>query len=376
MDASYVFLIIPSDLEVDDYKQIFAIAPNISKLILRNACQFKDAVLSYILEKAKNITHFHVYAANLVTDEMWCAFFRQHGHKLESLKLEWLDSTFDDDVVTTLVEHCPNLRTLKLKYCRRVTSASLPTIGNLKQLEHLSLKVSHPTEPAELVPLISSLGSNLQTLSLENCAEADDTIVDEIRNRCSKLRKFRLTNIDCVTDSALTSLFTNGTESNSVLHQLAYVDLSSARDVDNSNPDGPQDTPIGLGSDSFKALMAHSGSTLKRLEIASCRHISHAAFCDVFDGNTSYPLLEEINASFCSAVDTAVVMGIFNCCPNLKKLCAFGCFKIDDLVVPRGIALIGVPRAQETIEQFGEAFIDVQGAMAMMGSVMEVPVAA
>lgn len=355
---------------MDDYKQIFAVAPNITKLILRNACQFKDAVLSYILEKAPNITHFHVYAANLVSDEMWCTFFQEYGHKLESLKLEWLDSTFDDDVVTAMVEHCPNLRHLKLKFCRRITSASLLTIAQLKQLEHLSLKLSHPTETIELTPLISSLGSNLRTLSLENCTEADDTVIDEIRNSCSKLRKFRLTHIDCVTDASFASLFNGKDETPSVVPPLSYVDLSSARDVDNSNPEGPQDNPIGLASDGFKALMAHSGSNLKRLEIASCRHISHAAFCDVFNGETSYPLLEEINVSFCNAVDTAVIKGIFRCCPNLKKLCAFGCFKIEDLAVPRGIALIGVPRAHETIEQFGEAFVDTESAMKMMDSFM------
>lgn len=334
--------------------------------------------MSYILERATNITHFHVYGANLVSDEMWCTFFKQHGHKLESLKLEWLDATFDDDVVTTMVEHCPNLRRLKLKYCRRITSASLPTIGSLKQLRHLSLKVSHPTASSELIPLISSLGANLLTLSLENCTDADDSIVDEIRIRCFKLRKFRLTHIDRVTDAAFASLFdhSNNSDTPSALPPLHYVDLSSARDVDNNNPDGPQDTPIGLGSESFKALMAHSGATMTRLEIASCRHISHAAFCDVFDGSRSYPSLEEINVSFCSNADTAVIKGIFRCCPNLKKLCAFGCFKIDDVVVPRGIALIGVPRASEALEQFGDSMVDVHGAFDMMKSVMEVGVAA
>lgn len=361
-----------TDLEADDYKLIFAIAPNITKLILRNACQFKDEVMSYILEKALNITHFHVYAANLVTDVMWCTFFQEYGYKLESLKLEWLDSTFDDKVVAKLVQHCPNLQRLKLKYCRRITSASLPIIGSLKHLKHLSLKVSHPTEAAELIPLISSLGANLETLSLENCTDSDDTIIDEVRNKCSKLRKFRLTNIDFVTDAALTSLFDKSGESSSVLPSLGYIDMSSARDVDNNNPDGPQDAPIGLGANSFTALMAHSGLTLKRLEIASCRHISHAAFCDAFNGDNTYPLLEEINLSFCSSVDTAVVGGIFKCCPNLKKLCAFGCFKIEDVTVPRNVSLIGVPRAQESLEQYGDARND----LGTMGSFVEVDVAA
>lgn len=112
-------------------------------------------------------------------------------------------------------------------------------------------------------------------------------------------------------------------------------------------------------------MMKHSGSNLKHLDISSCRHIELGAFIDVFNGAESYPLLEYINVSFCNRVDTTVIAGIFKSCPALKKLVAFGCFDVADVVVPRNIALIGVPRAQDAIEQFGVG-IDVEEALGRM----------
>jgi len=356
---------------VDDYKQIFAVVPNVTKLVLRNACQFKDSVLVYMMEKATQITHFQVYASNLVSNEMWKRFFEHYGHKLETLKLEWLDAAFDDEVVETMVKHCSQLRRLKFKFCRKITTGSLPVLCRLQSLEHLSLQLSQSAESSQLVPLISQLGPRLETLSLENCADADDSVIDEIRTQCGQLSKLRLSEVDCITDAALKSMFET-TDTPSCLPPLTFVDLSSARDVDNNNPSGPEDAPIGLASESFTALMAHSGSRLECLHIASCRHISHAAFCDVFDGSTTYPMIREINLSFCNAVDTAVIMGIFKCCPQLKKLIAFGCFKVEDVVVPSGIALIGVPRAHDAIEQFGDGGIDLGAALSMMGSAVAV----
>ena len=270
-----------SELEVDDYKLIFAVVPNVKKIVLGNASQFKDSVMEYMIEKATNLTHFQLYAGNLISNDMWKVFFVRHGHRLETIKLNSLDAAFNDDVVECMVQHCPNLRRLKLKFCRQITSASLPTLYNLRNLSHLSLHFSQAPEPAHLVPLINALGPKLETLSLENCTEADDSVIDEIRTSCKQLRKLRLSHVDCVTDAALASLFSL----KSSVPPLEFVDLSSARDVDNNNPDGPEE-PVGLASESFKALMAHSGSRLQQLHIPSCRHISHAALCDVFGGTS------------------------------------------------------------------------------------------
>lgn len=351
-------------LEVEDYKQIFAVVPNVRKVVLNFACQFKDEVIEYMLEKATNVTHFKVYGANLVTNEMWKKFFEAQGRKLETVQLAWLDASFDDNVMESMVTHCTSLRRLKLKFCRRLTAASLPLLAKLKTLQHVSLHISHQTPASDVAALVHTVGSNLQTLSLEGIPETDDEAIHAIRTTCSNLTKLRLTPLDSVTDAALCSLF-GGNPSNepTVIPPLRFLDLNSARDVDNNCPNGPQDVPIGLASESFKALMSHSGSKLERLHIPSCRHISNSVLWDSFIGTSEdprrsemlYPDLKDINISFVPGADTAIVAGIFKSCPKLKKVVAFGCFQIEDVKVPPGVALIGVPRAQNAIEQFGDA---------------------
>lgn len=336
-------------LEAEDFQSMFAVAPGVHKVVLRNACQFKDGTVEYMMDKCDEVNHLHLYAANLITNDMWLKLFRHYGAQLDTIKLNWLDAAFDDDAVQALVDSCINLKCLKLKLCRLLGEGAIKSISQLKHLQRLSLQIGHTVEPEDVIDLIKSVGPGLQTLSLEHFLDIDDTVLAAIKESCHQLAKFRLSENDTARDIAFRDLFTGWTNP-----PLTFADFNTTRDVDNNNPTGPEgDEAIGLGSAGFKALMAHSGSALVTLDVASCRHISLGTFNDVFDGTKVYPVLESINLSFCSCVDTMTVAGIFKSCPSLKKLIAFGCFDVLDVVVPRGIALIGVPKAQDEIEQIG-----------------------
>lgn len=334
-------------LEEDNYKQIFAVVPNIKRLVLGNAGQVKDGAIEYMLERCHELRHLQMYAANLVTNDMWERLFREAGEKLRVIKLKQIDGTFENETVEAMVQHCPHLERLKLKFCRRLDENCITTISQLAELQHLSLQLSHDVANPILVDLIEQRGHGFRTLSLEKFIDADDAILQAIHDNCTQLSKLRFSENDTATDAGYTALFTDWTNS-----PLTFADFNSTRDVDNNNPVGPEDA-IGFASAGFRALMAHSGAALRHLDISSCRHIELGAFMDVFNGAQSYPQLEHINVSFCNRVDTSVVAGIFKSCPSLKKLVAFGCFDVQDVVVPRSIALIGVPRAQDAIEQFG-----------------------
>lgn len=346
-------------LEVEDYKGIFAVAPGLKKLVLRNACQLKDEVIEYMMEKCDSINFIQFYAGNLVSDEMWCRLFQRYGKQLRAVKLSWLDAAFTDDTVQELVKSCPDLIRLKLKLCRKLTEESIVALAGLTNLERLSLQTGVQPSCEAVVNLVKSVGTNLRTLSFEDFLDIDDTVLAQIKESCSKLEKFRLSMNDVATDAAYANLFTNWKNP-----PLTFVDLSGTRDVDNNNPKGPEEA-IGLASAGFKALMEHSGSAIRTLDIASCRHISLEAFLDVFGSGKTYPNLESINFSFCSSMDTSVVASVFRSCPSINKVIAFGCFDVTDVVVPRGIALIGVPKAQDAIEQIGTG-IDVAEALGRM----------
>lgn len=346
-------------LETEDYDQIFAVCPTVRKLSLRNCCQFKDSNVDYMIEKAKHLEDIQLLGANLVCNDKWIELFIARGQDLKSLKVEWLDAAFDDQVVEALSTFCPKLERLKIERCKRLGEDSIDAIARMEHLQHLTLRFYTEIPHEKLLNLISSVGANLRTLCLEHFLDASsdptDDVLETIHNSCHKLQKFRFTENNECSDAGYVNLFTEW--DNPPLH---YADLNSTRDLDNSNPDGPEDEPIGLASAGFTALMAHSGSRLEFLDISSCRHISHEAFAEIFDGSKQYSNLREINLSFCPVVDTEVIAGVFRSCPQLKKVVTFGCFQVADVIVPRGIVLIGAPKAQDQIEQFGEVVMDFQ----------------
>lgn len=341
-----------TELETEDYIRLFSVVPRVQNLNLRNAGQFKDEVIDYIVERDVPIRSLQLEAANLVTNDKWVEFFQKCGHRLETLSLSWLDYSMDDDAFMNLVRYCPNLKRLKLKKCFRLGDAALGAISELNQLEHLSLRFPNTTSPGPLTGLISSIGANLRTLSLEHFNDADDDVLSTIHSTCTQLSKLRFTENDYCTDVAFRNLFTDWSNP-----ALTFIDMSSNRSIDYSAPDGPED-PVGLASAGFEALMTHSGPKLERLDISSCRHIGYESFSKFFDGINQYPVLKDINISFLTKIDTAVVAGMFKSCPELIKVTAFGCFNLTDVAVPKGVALIGVPNAQDSIVQEGDVDAD------------------
>ncbi len=341
------------ELETEDYIRIFSVVPNVQNLNLRNAGQFKDEVIDYMMERDSTLRSLQLEAANLVTNEKWVQFFIMGGDRLETLKLSWLDYSMDDEAFTSLIRYCPNLKRLKMKKCFRLGDAALGAITDLKQLEHLSLRFPMTTSPEALAELVSSVGPRLQTLSLEGFTDADDSVLSNMHTSCSRLSKLRFTENDTCSDEGFAALFIEWSNP-----PLSSIDLSSNRSVDYSAPDGPED-PVGLASAGLEALMNHSGSRLERLDISSCRHITYEAFSNVFDGKNQYLFLKDINVSFQTKIDTSIVAGMFKSCPELIKVTAFGCFNVIDVAVPRGVALIGVPNAGDKIVQEGDVDADL-----------------
>ena len=297
-----------------------------------------------MIEKNTKIKQLQLGASNLIGDDTWRLLFETLGPQLHSLKLSELNDSFTDETVQEMARHCGQLQRLKLRTCLKLHEPSLKSISSMTTLEHLTLAVGQSASSETLVDLIQTLGPSLKTLCLENYAEADDDVLLAIHSNCTRLSKLRLTGSVVCSDSGFANLFTNWDNP-----PLPYVDLSDNRDLDKGNPDGPSEAPIGLGSEGFKALMKHSGCRLERLNIHSCRHISHEALSDIFDGRLQYPLLKDIDLSFVTVVDDFIMTGIFKSCPNLAKLAVFACFKARDARIPAGVAVIGLPNAQDAV---------------------------
>jgi len=291
--------------------------------------------LEYMMNRNSSIKYLQLDASNLISDNGWRQYFRTRGSKLECIKLSNLDSSMDDESVRQMATHCANLRFLKLEECWKLGDDSLLAIATFPRLEHLSLEFLNDTIATNLVEMVRRLGPNLRTLSLRGFKNAHDEVLWMIHHCCKSLSKLRFAYNEICTDKAFKQLFSHWDNP-----PLTFIDLSGTRDVDNGNPDGPEDA-IGLASEGFKALMEHSGGKIEKLNISSCRHISRDAFSLVFEGTRKFPCLRELDISFHTVVDDFLLGKIFKCCPGLIKVTAFACFNVRDVQVPAGIALVG-----------------------------------
>ncbi len=346
-DATRIAIYDAAKLETDDFEKIFSFMPELEDVNLRNAGQMKDAVLTYMLDHNPKIRHLQLCAANLITNQGWLELFQRQGPKLESFKTSDLDAAMDDTSIEALVRHSPKLQRLKLKKCWQTTEASIHSLTTLPNLQHLSLSICPEIHPSTLSILITTLGNPLKTLSLQSFHNADDTTLTAIHTTCTHLTKLRFTNNTTCTDAGFTTLFTNWPNP-----PLSFLDLSDNRDIDNANPDGPTDSPIGLASTGFKTLMSHSGPALEHLNLKACRHISHEALLEVFHPHTyTYPALRDVDLSFVAPVDEVVMTAIFRTCPRLEKLAVFGCNQVRgrEVRIPAGVAVIGMMDAQESV---------------------------
>ena len=334
-------------LETEDFQRIFGTMPHVKIVNLRFAGQMKDGPLLYMADKCRKIRHLHLGATNLVSDPAWIELFNKLGPQLESLQLSELNDSLGDDTVLVLTKQCRNLKRLKLRSCTHMTETSIEHLSKLTSLEHLTLAVAPETPSSTLINLVTSLGPNLRTLCLEEFQDLDDLVLEAIADSCPNLSKIRITGSSICHDSTFADLF----GPNSPFPPIVHADFNSNRDIDNMNPEGSAEDTIGFGSIAFSALLAHSAESLTRLNLKSDRHISHPALIDGFDGVKQYPALKDIDLSFVGAVDDVVMAGIFKSCPKLNKLAVFACFNARGTMIPRGVAVVGLPNAGDSILQ-------------------------
>ncbi|KAL2023849.1 hypothetical protein VTK56DRAFT_1116 [Thermocarpiscus australiensis] len=338
--AEEVYVYDGAKLTSDDFIRIFQTVPGLKRLKIRNAIHFKDEVMDYLLSRHILLEEFYLHGANLLSESKWKEFLQRKGHALRSLRVYWTDKHFGDDVLSLLETACPSLNRLKVCHNQQVTGSGIAALGQLKSLRHLSLDLRNEVHPDVYVDLLSKIGSGLETLSLTRVPGLDNTVLDAIHSHCRSLKKLRITESEEMTDAGFVRLFNSWANPG-----LAFLDLQKCRQLDSAhpreNPDG-----IGLCSNGFRALMAHSGKELKKLNIHACRHIEAAAFEDAFGPDKVYEDMTKLEISFCEEVTDFVVGSVFRSCPNLRELNVFGCMKVKDVRVPRGKILVGVPNAR------------------------------
>ncbi|KAI2615912.1 RNI-like protein [Hypoxylon sp. NC1633] len=320
----------------DDFIRIFQVCSSLKYLELHNAIQFTDKVMKYLIGRHFILEGLTLYGANLISKACWMQYLEAKGQGLKELKVAFTDTQFNDDIVESLPRLCPSLTRLKIYHNQAVTDQGIEYIANIRKLEHLGLRLTQKTSTDSYIKVIKMIGGRLRTLSLAMVEDVDDRLLDAVHDHCSLLTKLRITCSREMTDAGFVRLFKSWNNK-----ELAFLDLQLCRYIDANKP---EENPhlIGLCSDGFRAIMKLSGQKLRTLNVHGCSGISHEAFEDVFSANNVYPMLQDLEISFCQGVTDYIVGSIFRSCPNLKKVNVFGCMKVRDVSVPKGTVLIGL----------------------------------
>jgi DNA repair protein RAD7 len=330
-------------LSDQDLIYIFQTAPKLRRFKARSVVQFKDEVMDYLLSRDIILDSFYLHGANLLSEEKWHEFLVAKGKDLQGLQVYYTDKHFGDETMTVIAENCPSLRRLKVEKNQKVTDVGVQALAKMKSLEHIGLQLHNRPSSETIVSFITEIGENLKTLSLKLMPHANDTVLDAIHNSCRSLSKFRITESEDMTDKAFAKLFTDWENP-----PVEVIDLQKCRYVSATAPRTNANN-VGLCSEGFKALMAHSGAAIRDLNVHACRNISREAFEEVFREDAHYPELMKLEISFCEEVTDFIIGCIFRACPKIKEVNVFGCMKVRDVRVPRGVILVGVPNAQGMI---------------------------
>ncbi|KAI0550806.1 hypothetical protein F4679DRAFT_541484 [Xylaria curta] len=326
-------------LKSDDFIKIFQLIPQLKKLKLRNAIQFTDTVMQYLITRNMTLESIYMHGANLISEDVWIDFLTKKGAHLEGLQIYYTDKHFGDKIVGLLPTVCPNLKRLKICHNQELSDHGIECIAKLGDLEHLSLQSMKKTSSNSYIKVIESIGSQLQTFSIKKVSDVDDRLLDALHENCINLSKLRITESEFMTDAGFARLFRDWKNK-----PLTFLDLEKCRHIDSSKARN-NEHKVGLCSQGFEALMEHSGDKLQYLNVHACRHIPRETFEKVFSSDKNYPELRHLEISFCEEVDDLVVGCIFRSCPDLKEVNVFGCMKVKDVRVPRGKILVGVPNA-------------------------------
>ncbi|KAL1901594.1 UV-damaged DNA-binding protein rad7 [Ceratocystis pirilliformis] len=343
--SEFLYLYDAANLTMDDFIMCFNTCEILKKLAIHNGIQFKDPVMDHLIQTGAPIESFALHGGNLLSSASWMRFFKARGAHLKGIVVNYTDAAFNDEVVEYMVTHCPSLKHISIRHNPAVTSESLLSIRRLTQLTSLSVQTTKRIHVSDYVALISSIGSNLECLSLRSMTEMDDELLDAIHAKCRQLRKLRITECPSFTDAKMAEFFRSWDNL-----PLYHLDLDRCRAITNASEENGEIINPAIGPLAFKALVEHSASELRYLNVVSARHITTEAFETAFSVNGGFPWLTYIELSFCTQLTNELVEKLIAVSPCLQQVIVFGCLKLSArLKVPSHVKVIGLSNVQGMI---------------------------
>lgn len=259
-----------------------------------------DEVLSYYATQLKELKGIELGGPFLVTKSCYKRFFEALGGQLEELTIT---DTFriDADVISSLVDNCPNLKELRLRQIVKLDDEAVRLLAGLTNLK--VLEISDPGEAVQdesVIDVLNSIGSGLRELNLSGCTLLTDRILLAVKQCCTRLISFSLTEAEGVTDEGVAELFRNW----DINHGLQYINLSRCHKL------------VYFG---IQALLEHSGKTIEELNINGCP-LKQDTWDFWWQRTMKLEKLRSLDIGFVRSVNDDVVEKLCEVCPSLGEL--------------------------------------------------------
>ena len=288
------------EISTNELRTIGAILPTLRYLMLRFCGSMTDEVLSYFGTQLTDLKGIELGGPFLVSKACYLDFFQRRGENLEEITIT---DTFrvNADVISSLVDNCPNLKELRLKQIVKFDDESVRLLTALSKLK--VLEISDPggdVQDEAVIDLLNSIGSGLKELDLSGCTLLSDKTLLAVRQCCPRLTSFSLTEVGEITDEGVAQLFRNW----DINPGLQYINLNRIYKLEY----------FGI-----EALLEHSGKTVEVLNLNGCPLKPDS--WDFWWQGGKLTKLWSLDVGFVRSTDDAVVERLCEeVCPNLGEL--------------------------------------------------------
>ncbi|KAF3904056.1 hypothetical protein ABW20_dc0104174 [Dactylellina cionopaga] len=299
-----------SKIQSDNLRQIGAFVPTLRRLHLKFCGRMNDECLDYYGTQLKDLESLELYGAFNVTEPCFVRFFQNCGEKLKEFCVGDT-ARFQLAAVEALVDNCPDLEILRLRTLTNIDDECIRLLTGLPNLR--VLEISNPAldlTDQPMVDMLNTCGSGLRELNLNGCIQLTDAVLDAIHESCGQLETLELEELDLLTNDGFGSLFTEWAVN---ANGLKHLNVTRC---------------IGLEASGFARMIDHSGRSLEKLSLNSCKALEDEAW--TFLKEFRMAALDEVDVSFIRSVTDEVVEGLMEVAPGMKIVRAWGCHKLTE----------------------------------------------
>lgn len=281
------------------------LCPNLERLHLQLCGQLMAASLKHWSTALKHLKRLELYAPFLVRKDGWEAFIVAAGTRLEGFLITQ-SPRIDLETINILVDNCPNLTELRLAEIGLLDGDCLTAISKLGKLKLLDLSAPpHSLKDDDVISLLQSVGSNLETLNLSSNPELTDLTLDAIATNCPNLRELHMRHQVEFTNEGVAKFFQDLKQNG---HSgLTVIDLEKGHD---------------LRDEALDALLSHSGNTVEQLSVLGWRDTTSTALERLAECSA----LRELDLGWCRKLTDFTLKDILDRSQSVESIRVWGEF--------------------------------------------------